>query len=62
MDLALCSKFYPAKFLEEKLSGWSIAPIELVGIECALGRDVTEVLFYEHYALINPPYWISLYC
>ena len=36
-------------------------PIELVGIECALGH-VTGVYFYKHFALINPPYWIYLYC
>ena len=35
--------------------------IELVGIECALGH-VTGVYFYKHFALINTPYWIYLYC
>ena len=32
-----------------------------VGIECALGH-VTGVYFYKNVALINPPYWIYLYC
>ena len=37
------------------------ATIALVGIESALGH-VTGVYFYKRFALINPPYWIYLYC